>query len=57
MKSFPRMLSQRLNHFLAQGAIKSFPHMFSIAVHAKTVNIFSLAEHTRKFVRLMLSVR
>jgi hypothetical protein len=60
------MLSQRWNHFLvcsssvkiissyAQGAIKSFPRKLSKAAHVKTVNIFPLAEHTRKFVRRFL---
>ncbi len=42
---------------LVDGAIKSFLHMFKINIHVKTVNIFPLAEHTRKFVRRMLSVR
>ncbi len=41
----------------AQGAIKAFPRMLSIAVHVKTVNIFPLAEHTRIFVWCMISVR
>ncbi len=41
----------------AQGAIKSFPRMLSIAVHVKAVNIFSLAENTWKFVRRMLNLR
>ncbi len=41
----------------AQGAIKSFPRMLSIAVHVKTVNIFPLAEFTRKFLQQMLSVQ
>ncbi len=58
MKSFPPMLSQHLNHFLiCSGCDKSFPRMLSIPVHLKTVNIFLLAEHKRKFLWRMLSVQ
>ncbi len=54
------MLSQRLNHFLVcLGCDKIIsPYAkHTVPVHVKTDNIFPLAEHTRKFVRRMLSVR
>ncbi len=41
----------------AQCAMKFFPHMLSINLHVKTVHILPLAEHTRKFIPRMLSVR
>jgi hypothetical protein len=48
MKSFPRMLSEHLNHFLVcSGSDKSFPRMLSIDVHVKThacVPLKSLSE-------------
>ncbi len=69
MKSVPSMLSMRWNRFLvcsacdeirsayAQSAIKFFPRLLSIDCTCKTVHILPLAEHARKFVPRMLSVR
>ncbi len=62
MKSFLRMLSMQWNSFRicsAQHAMKLFPRMLSIRldVHVKTVEIWTLAEHTQKFVKCILSVR
>ncbi len=60
MKSFPRMLSmQWIPSAYAQLAMKSSPRMLSMLldVHVQTVEIWTLAEHTRKFIRRMLSVR
>jgi hypothetical protein len=63
------MLSQRRNPFhicsasdeilsaYAQCATKFVPRMLSMDVHVKTANILLLAEHARKFVPCMLSVR
>ncbi len=66
MKSFPSTLCVRWNRFrvcsacdeirseYAQHAMKSFPLMLSMRsdVHVKTVEICTLAEHTRKFFRV-----
>jgi hypothetical protein len=41
----------------AQPAMKFVPRMLSIILHVKTVHILLLAEHTRKFIPHMLSVR
>jgi hypothetical protein len=41
----------------AQCAMKFVPCMLSINLHVKTVHILPLAEHARKFVPRMLSVR
>jgi hypothetical protein len=62
-RDFRKLYSSRprystFKHFrVCTGCDKSFPRMLNIAVHAKTVNIFPLAEHTRKFVQRMLSLR
>jgi hypothetical protein len=59
MKSFPRMLSQRLKHFLVCSGCDKIISPYAqhrCTVHVKIVNIFPLAEHTRKFIRRMLSV-
>jgi hypothetical protein len=37
--------------------MKFVPRMLSLGVHVKTVHILLLAEHARKFVPRMLSVR
>ncbi len=67
--TFSRMLSQRWNPFrvysagnetryaYAQCAMKFVLRMLSMDVHVKTVHILPLAEHERKFVPRMLSVR
>ncbi len=67
--TFPRMLSRRWNPFrvcsasdeirsaYAQCAMKFVSRMLSMDLHVKTVHILSLAEHARKFVPRMLSVR
>ncbi len=58
VKSFPRLLSQRLNYFLVwSGSDKIISSTLSRDLHVKTVKIFPLAEHTQKFIRRMLSVR
>ncbi len=54
------MLSQRLNHFLVCSGCDKIISPYAqhrCTVHVKTVNIFPLAEHTRKLVLRMLSVR
>ncbi len=63
------MLSQRWNPFrvgsasneicsaYAQCAMKFIPRIHSMDLHVKTVQILPLAEHARKFVPHMLSVR
>jgi hypothetical protein len=59
MKSFPRMLRQRLNHLLVCSGCDKIISPYAqhtVAVHVKNVKIFSLVELTRKFVRRMLIV-
>jgi hypothetical protein len=41
----------------AQPAMKFVPHMLSMDLHVKTVNILPVAEHARHFVHRMLSLR
>jgi hypothetical protein len=58
MKSFPRMLSHHLNHFLVcSGCDKIISLYAQHSCTVKTDKIFPLAEHTKKFVRRMFSVR
>jgi hypothetical protein len=51
------MLGQRIRWAYAQCAIKFVPRMLRMYLHVKTVHILPLAEHARKFVPRMLSVR
>ncbi len=54
MKSIPRLL---IRSTYAQCAMKLVPRMLSMELHVKTAQILLLAEHARKFVLRMLSVR
>jgi hypothetical protein len=58
MKFIPRMpASDEIRSAYAQCRIKFVPRMLSMDLQVKTVHILPLAEHARKFVPRMLSVR